>query len=1157
MTLGRYRGSWLAVALFLFSALVMPPLHAQAPPSGDPRWAADVPPCSASAPAVSLPQRLRSSAQTQSTAPSPWMSFRDRDLTAKHFVSRRASAIPTGAHTLVGPPCTSAAFAALSGQPLVDALAASSGSCMSALWSFDADVAAVIAAPNIDLCAAQMTSDALNVTTNAAPLEQLAFFYQIAFFHEFYEGSVSYPGTTFTAAQQALADLGGALDLTPPTISPLDLVGQWATSVDSTNATLQVLPQFQSILARYNGDPLLAGVYQERLVAYRVLFSLSRQVGNNCQQGAASPWYSAITPGLFAEVSAAALNTAYTADDEYVVNNALYVLSRFACLDAATRALAHAALTTAYQTHVQYSGPWLRAVIDLDAEFGGMLSNGTQLDIQQIRDDVRAIALPQTYTFDQGRLVMQASITPAQSVALYEAMQEVESQFYRKSSALDPVPGDEQDVLTLVIYGSPDDYATYQPFLYGLSTNNGGIFIESWGTLFTYDRTPQQSIYTLEELLRHEYVHYLDSRYLITGSFGESGTLYEGNRLVWYNEGLAEYLAGSSRVQGVLPRGILLEQINSDASRMTVAEIVSATYGSFTFYRYAGMFFRFLEVERPELFVALFAAVRGNDVAILDALYASMAADAVLQADYDQFLTAQIGLFLGGTGTFSEDVPTVPTPAGLPSGNETALRQALDAQLVGSNGDFLVWPDRFRYHYQATTPTGGASTAAVRELLDANLNTTLTQLAPAHANFQSAVAWCGELSVDAASVTAEYVVEGPYLPAAGDVSAPAPPGGVLAEAMGGIVALTWTRNTEDDLAGYFVYRATQAGGPYELLTPLPLWEPQWVDTAAGTGSWYYVITALDAAGNESLPSVEAAVESVVDVLVINGYFDVGHLGAVNSYTSTLDALGIAYVVWDPFVDGPITAALLADYSDGVVIWACGYFHSAFPNQLGSVRQQLLVDYLTAGGRLILSGAYVSGYLGTTALFNNYLLVDHLQWNLDFTTLDGAATSAVGNGLQLSLSGSLYKSELALTAPAQPALYYEPLSGTVTLQGSGVAASTVDTTYRTLFLAFPFADLAAPSREALLASTLSWIDPPDPCPHPYIRGDVNASGSLDVADAVYLLAYLFSGGAPASPAAAADVNSDASVDVSDAVYVLGYLFAGGAAPAAPFPLAGCP
>ncbi|MFN0060425.1 MAG: choice-of-anchor B family protein [Planctomycetota bacterium] len=78
-----------------------------------------------------------------------------------------------------------------------------------------------------------------------------------------------------------------------------------------------------------------------------------------------------------------------------------------------------------------------------------------------------------------------------------------------------------------------------------------------------------------------------------------------------------------------------------------------------------------------------------------------------------------------------------------------------------------------------------------------------------------------------------------------------------------------------------------------------------------------------------------------------------------------------------------------------------------------------------------------------------------------------------------------------------------------------------------------------------------------CPILFVRGDTNGDGSVNVADAIFALNYLFTLGAAPIPLAAADVNNDGSVNVADAVYLLDYLFGSGPAPAAPFPVPGCP
>ena len=70
------------------------------------------------------------------------------------------------------------------------------------------------------------------------------------------------------------------------------------------------------------------------------------------------------------------------------------------------------------------------------------------------------------------------------------------------------------------------------------------------------------------------------------------------------------------------------------------------------------------------------------------------------------------------------------------------------------------------------------------------------------------------------------------------------------------VELTW-----DAIAGavsYGVLRGTASGGPYELLVATDL--PAYADTAVADGmTYYYVVVAVDAAGNESDPSAEVAV----------------------------------------------------------------------------------------------------------------------------------------------------------------------------------------------------------------------------------------------------------------------------------------------------------
>jgi parallel beta helix pectate lyase-like protein len=73
------------------------------------------------------------------------------------------------------------------------------------------------------------------------------------------------------------------------------------------------------------------------------------------------------------------------------------------------------------------------------------------------------------------------------------------------------------------------------------------------------------------------------------------------------------------------------------------------------------------------------------------------------------------------------------------------------------------------------------------------------------------------------------------------------------------------------------------------------------------------------------------------------------------------------------------------------------------------------------------------------------------------------------------------------------------------------------------------------------------------PIPFLRGDADASGSIDLNDPVLLLDYLFlAGEAPCLDAA--DVDDSGDLSITDAIVSLAFQFLGGPPPLAPFP--GC-
>lgn len=94
-----------------------------------------------------------------------------------------------------------------------------------------------------------------------------------------------------------------------------------------------------------------------------------------------------------------------------------------------------------------------------------------------------------------------------------------------------------------------------------------------------------------------------------------------------------------------------------------------------------------------------------------------------------------------------------------------------------------------------------------------------------------------------------------------DTDPPPAPAEVRAQSKDGAVALEWNAVDAGDLAGYRVYRAptsiSAGADPSPVSGERPIAETGYTDDSGQNGTtYYYVVTAVDGAGNESDPSPE-------------------------------------------------------------------------------------------------------------------------------------------------------------------------------------------------------------------------------------------------------------------------------------------------------------
>lgn len=131
---------------------------------------------------------------------------------------------------------------------------------------------------------------------------------------------------------------------------------------------------------------------------------------------------------------------------------------------------------------------------------------------------------------------------------------------------------------------------------------------------------------------------------------------------------------------------------------------------------------------------------------------------------------------------------------------------------------------------------------------------------------------------------------------AGDQIAPAQPASVSPTAANTVVSLNWADSADSDFGFYKVYQSTTAGGPYTEIATTPTSDYEVTGLTNGT-PYYFVITAVDSSGNESIESDETSGTPVLG----------GDTTPPDAPTGLVATAGDAQVVlaWDDNVEGDL------------------------------------------------------------------------------------------------------------------------------------------------------------------------------------------------------------------------------------------------------------
>ncbi|KAA0780910.1 collagenase [Bacillus sp. TE8-1] len=349
-------------------------------------------------------------------------------------------------------------------------------------------------------------------------------------------------------------------------------------------------------------------------------------------------WYGKIDEFINVVINFALLGNV-TQKNSWIINNGIYHIANLGKFHS-TPNKGNRVLTNVLVIYPYLSEQYLWAVDRISFVYGGIDADGNVIEHEKIVEEGKGYYLPKTYMFDNNSIVFRTGneITEETVKRLYWAIKEVKAQFHRIIVSDEPIENEgNSEILVNVIYNNPNEYQLNR-LLYVYDTNNGGIYIEKIGTLFTYDRTSKESIYSLEDLVRHEFTHYLQGRYVVPGLWGDSD-IYNNERLTWFEEGNAEFLAGATRMNNILPRRSVIEGLSSNqGDSYSALQVLHARYGMRNLYNYCFAMQSHMYNNHVDIFNKIYSLIRTNDVVGYDAYIESLGKDEIFNQGYQAYV---------------------------------------------------------------------------------------------------------------------------------------------------------------------------------------------------------------------------------------------------------------------------------------------------------------------------------------------------------------------------------------------------------------------------------------------------------------------------------------------------------------------------------------
>ncbi|MEV7831919.1 collagenase [Streptomyces subrutilus] len=298
-------------------------------------------------------------------------------------------------------------------------------------------------------------------------------------------------------------------------------------------------------------------------------------------------------------------------DQSYLTSNAGRELGRFLqhpALQSKVRPLANGLLTVSSIKGI--TAPlWVGVAEMTDSYDKANCSYYGTCDLQsQLANSVLTV----TYPCSSSITIKAQQMTSSELSSSCSSLRSQDAYFHNIVRDNGPVADDSNSAIEVVVFDSSTDYQTYAGAMYGIDTNNGGMYLE--GDPAAAGNQPRFIAYEAEWVrptfqiwnLNHEYTHYLDGRFDMYGDFNANLT----TPTIWWIEGFAEYVSYSYR-------GVPYTEAMTEAGRRTYAlsTLFDTTYSNDTtrIYRWGYLASRYmLENHRADMDTVLGYYRSGN-----------------------------------------------------------------------------------------------------------------------------------------------------------------------------------------------------------------------------------------------------------------------------------------------------------------------------------------------------------------------------------------------------------------------------------------------------------------------------------------------------------------------------------------------------------------